>query len=276
MVTLAISSLPTILWKEITGEIPIWHTWVRLGLLAIFLAASFLFEAIKPLRHYFLIFFILLSLEWGFGWLGGQGERFHDTMLGIQLRRFCIALLILVVMLLIKRRREAFFLVKGQLDAPVEPVRWLGVKQGVTWYRFGTIITLVISIPIFVFLVIAGQPSLGMLAQVVTILPAVLLFSAMNAFSEEISYRAAPISTLLNPVGGQQALLLTSVYFGLAHFYGVPYSIIGVLITGLLGWLLGKSMLETKGFFWAWFIHFIQDVMIFSFIATCSISIGGG
>jgi hypothetical protein len=43
MVTLAISSLPTILWKEITGEIPIWHTWVRLGLLAIFLAASFLY-----------------------------------------------------------------------------------------------------------------------------------------------------------------------------------------------------------------------------------------
>jgi len=38
---------------------------------------------------------------------------------------------------------------------------------------------------------------------------------------------------------------------------------------------LGKAMLETRGFTWAWFIHFIQDVLIFSFMAAGSISPGG-
>jgi uncharacterized protein len=34
-------------------------------------------------------------------------------------------------------------------------------------------------------------------------------------------------------------------------------------MTGFLAWLLGKSMLETKGLFWAWFIHFLPDAVIF-------------
>jgi hypothetical protein len=34
-------------------------------------------------------------------------------------------------------------------------------------------------------------------------------------------------------------------------------------MTGFLAWLLGKSVLETKGLLWAWFIHFLPDVVIF-------------
>lgn len=55
--------------------------------------------------------------------------------------------------------------------------------------------------------------------------------------------------------------------FGVGHFYGIPNGVVGVLLTGFLGWFLGKSMLETGGFFWAWLIHFMQDVVIFAFLA---------
>ena len=41
------------------------------------------------------------------------------------------------------------------------------------------------------------------------------------------------------------------------------------------GWLMGKSMLETRGFFWAWFIHFWMDIAVFSMIALGSITPGG-
>lgn len=34
-------------------------------------------------------------------------------------------------------------------------------------------------------------------------------------------------------------------------------------MTGFLAWLLGKSMLETRGIGWPWFIHFLPDVVIF-------------
>jgi len=33
---------------------------------------------------------------------------------------------------------------------------------------------------------------------------------------------------------------------------------------GKLGWLLAKSIAETERVFWAWCIHFTQDVIIFT------------
>ena len=34
-----------------------------------------------------------------------------------------------------------------------------------------------------------------------------------------------------------------------------------------MGWILGKAMLETRGLFWAWWMHFLSDLVIFVFIA---------
>jgi hypothetical protein len=34
------------------------------------------------------------------------------------------------------------------------------------------------------------------------------------------------------------------------------------ILAGFIAWFLAKSIHETKGFFWAWLIHFVQDVMI--------------
>jgi hypothetical protein len=33
-------------------------------------------------------------------------------------------------------------------------------------------------------------------------------------------------------------------------------------MAGFLGWLLAMSVVETRGFFLAWTIHFVQDVVI--------------
>jgi membrane protease YdiL (CAAX protease family) len=77
----------------------------------------------------------------------------------------------------------------------------------------------------------------------------------------------ARIRTLLGP---GQALLLTSALFGLGHWFGHPSGPSGVLMAGIAGWFWGKSMIETKGFFWAWVIHAIQDVVIVAFVVMAS------
>ena len=136
--------------------------------------------------------------------------------------------------------------------------------------------TLFISLGTLAFLVIAGRPAPDIARRALPFLPMVLLAAALNAFSEEITYRASFLSVLEGPVGRRQALRLTAVYFGILHYYGVPYGVIGVVLAGLLGWILGKSMQETHGMFWGWFIHFWQDVWIFSFLAIGSITPGGG
>ena len=105
--------------------------------------------------------------------------------------------------------------------------------------------------------------------------PAVLLFAAMNAFNEEMTYRSTMIAGLEKVVGSKHALWNAALFFGIGHYFGVPYGVVGVLMATFLGWFLGKAMIETRGFFWAWLIHFLQDVLIFSFMAAGSISPGG-
>lgn len=41
-------------------------------------------------------------------------------------------------------------------------------------------------------------------------------------------------------------------------------------MAGLMGWLLAKSVAETNGIFWAWTIHFLQDVVIISALALAA------
>lgn len=68
---------------------------------------------------------------------------------------------------------------------------------------------------------------------------------------------------------------MVAAHFGIGHYYGVAYGLIGVLLAGFLGWILARSMQQTRGMFWAWFVHFWQDVLIFSFLAVGSITAGG-
>ncbi len=282
--TLLVSNLPDILWREVTGRDASWVFWPKIALLAILLAASLYWKEIRPLRPYLFVFLVLYLVEQASTVIAQAPlwkERFNSTaftiqMLGNQLLRFGVAWVMALTLYILKWRRADFYFVKGQLDAPVKPVPWLGMDKPESWKRFGKILSIAISLGTLAFLVITGRPSLEVLLKSLVYLPAVVVFAAMNAFSEEMSYRCTLLSTSQPVVGDDQALLLSAAFFGIGHFYGVPYGLIGVLMAGLLGWLLGKSMLETHGFAWAWFIHFLQDVMIFAFIAIGSIVPGGG
>jgi uncharacterized protein len=281
---LIVSTLPTILWNELGGGAPDWLFWAKVGFTGLLVLVTFLWTTIRPLRMFLITINVLYLAEWGFTsigqtpvWInlfGSQNTPFTLSMLGTQLLRLCVALVMVVYLWAFKHNRRGFFLVKGQTDATAAPIPLI-MSRPTSWSKLGPILCLCVSLGLLVFLVIAGRPSLSVLGIAIPLLPAVLLLAGMNAFSEEMNYRASFLSTLPGDIGSNQSLLITASYFGIGHYYGVPYGMIGVLMAGLLGWLLGKSMLETKGFFWAWLIHFIQDVLIFSFMAIGSVTPGG-
>jgi len=245
---------------------------------------TFLWKDIRSLRAFFGLFIVLILSQWlilsRLNQLpildkGASNPSFSVSMLTEQGLKLLVTLIVIGFLFLIKHDRKAFFLVAGNGGAEVEGLRWLGVKPGEKWRKFGLVAGLCISLGTLLFLVLGGRPSLDNLGQVLTLFPAVLLAAALNAFNEEMTYKASFLSILENEVGKQQALLLMAAYFGFAHYYGVPYGVIGVVMAGILGWLLGKSMLETRGLFWAWFIHLLQDILIFTFLAIGPITPGG-
>lgn len=96
----------------------------------------------------------------------------------------------------------------------------------------------------------------------------VIPFAATNAFTEEVIFRLSYVTMGENETNSSlYGLIMGSIVFGIIHYWGVvPNGIFGVLISALLGNFLAKSIQETKGFYWAFIIHFLLDIVIFIFI----------
>ncbi len=164
-------------------------------------------------------------------------------------------------------RRKDAFLVRGQLDAPITPVKWLGFPKPEPWTHFGTKWIVFLGIGMVVLLNIFGTVHWDALVTSVGMLPVILILAALNAFNEEVTYRSAQLAPLEPAVGSRQALWIVAVLFAVSHYYSAVNGVAGVILTIFMGWMLTKAMLETRGFFWSWLIHFTQDVIIFWFIA---------
>ncbi len=98
------------------------------------------------------------------------------------------------------------------------PVRRLGIRGGESWRTFAWIFALVAGFGVLLPTLLSIRVSGETMGRAVPLLPSVLFFAAVNALTEEIYFRASFLSTLHDVVGKTHTLLLTSVYFGLAHW----------------------------------------------------------
>ena len=284
-VTPTVSLTPNILFQVSTGHTPPWLFGAKLALLGVMILVGLLCSKARPLSVFCIMLAMLFLMEGLQGrleasaqwqqWFGGFGALFATQMLGAQVLRVGVAMVMIAVLLFLQYRPRDFFLVKGNLNGTAAPVRWLGIDKPMGWRRLGMISSLCISLGLLAFLLIGGRPSWAAAGKALPVFPMVLILAAMNAFAEEVSFRSTLLGSLRNSVDQRQAVLLTAAFFGIAHYYGVPYGLVGVLMAGFLGWFLGKAMTETKGLFWPWFIHFLQDVLVFSFMAIGAVAPGG-
>ena len=155
----------------------------------------------------------------------------------------------------------------GKINAHILPAPQVGInpKPSDTWMNVGFNFLVVIS------LVTAGviyfqSPTEGSISVKAFMLnlPTVVLFALCNAFVEESITRFAPIVLLKDKIADNHIAIISAFLFGFAHYWGSPGGVTGILVASFLGWLLAKSIIETKGIFWAFLIHFVQDVIILS------------
>ncbi len=283
---LVASSLPLILFREVYGSEPYWLAWVSSGTLVAILLATILRKSLRSITSFVFLICLLYFLGYGAGWQWGlvpfvrsssawiswtSSLPWAVSQLATHVLRLTPAIAVMSFLLLKGRHRKDFFLTVGKIDAPVEPSKLIGMKKPQPWTRIGSIFALVFAAGTISFLMISAPPTLGTFVRALPLVPVAILIAGINSFNEEFTLRAAPLSELVQALGKQQALLITTVYFGLGHFYGIPNGVLGVALASFLGWFLGKSLLETKGLFWAWTIHFVQDVFIFTFLAFAAL-----
>jgi membrane protease YdiL (CAAX protease family) len=100
------------------------------------------------------------------------------------------------------------------------------------------------------------------------IVPAILVAAAMNSFAERTLFAALPLRELTDAVSKSKTLLILAAFFGLSHYTGTPGGPLGVLLTGILGWVLAKVIIETRSIVAAWIVHFCLDILIFAAVLT--------
>ena len=136
-----------------------------------------------------------------------------------------------------------------------------------TWRRLGILWAVGITVGTATAMWFALGSQLDDVSVLLWSLPAIAVLAATNTVNEEFGYRNVPLAVLPPVLGRRAALAATGLLFGLAHYYGNPPGASGVALSAFLGVLLAKSMVETGGSKWAWTIHWLQDMVIFSFLA---------
>jgi membrane protease YdiL (CAAX protease family) len=139
-----------------------------------------------------------------------------------------------------------------------------GKDQETSWQIWGAIMAIGFTIGTAMFMSFDVIANKGMInGTFFKLFPLVMLFAATNAWTEEILSRFVIVAGLFGKIRPAAICWVSAVIFGIPHFIGTPGGLFGVVMTGFLGWLLAKSVIETKSIGWALFIHFLLDIVIF-------------
>ncbi len=247
-------------------EPPLWLGFANLAVLVLLVAISSTVASWRPLRGYFLA---LLAFAAG----GMIADSVAATLvLGRVARMFANTFLELIPCALLALTLTGsgltwrdVFLARGDMAAPAR------LPWGTTsWRWYGPVLTLVLAGGLAVQLTLTLHPDMHMLGRAMVALPLAIAFSVVNAVQEEFRFRAVFLARLMPAVGVTHALFVSSLLFGLEHWYGHPGGPSGVMLSGFAGYLWARSMVETRGSAWAWIIHALMDVVIFAFLVMAN------
>lgn len=163
---------------------------------------------------------------------------------------------------LLNKQNFANYFSFGQISAAGQELKLLGIKQGDSWTKTGLSLSIIISLVTATFLYFQLKQANPNWISLQSGILWIVLFSLTNSFGEEMIFRLGIVSPLRDQLLPTTIFLISGVLFAIPHFAGMPDGIVGVTLAGILGFILAKSMHETNGFFWAWLIHFLQDVII--------------
>ena len=275
--TLLLSKFPLVVARDMLRiDIPsINYVWIALAVLLWFI--TYVWRPLQPLRGYFLIMGVILLVTFVFDpfvkgtvmWKNLFSNASSMSILfGERILLLFESLIVISILFLMGMSRKQAFLTVGHLRAPLGGESKLSDRKQLSWALFGTVMAILLGGLFFWFLSSQNQISNLNVTAILSLLPLILASAALNAISEEVTYRAAPLATLVPVVGPVHAIWLTSLWFGFGHYYGgIPSGPVGLIQTGLLALLLGKAMLDTRGLGWSWIIHVVLDTVIYFFIA---------
>jgi membrane protease YdiL (CAAX protease family) len=275
------SMVPAVIFRQFVPALPTesvlpsWLAWTQVIVLAVLLALSWVWSAVKPLRGlvlallafcvgtFFLNPLIMERTGWS-NWLQQLpwGAALVASVLGGRLIPVVLMALTLIGSGL---GRKDLFLTRGDINAPAQRSRLLWIKEPKPWIPVARQFILAYIIVLVSVVWLSVHPDLSKISQVLVYLPAIIIAAAINALAEEFKFRSVLLARLGSLVKSGQAILMTAVLFTSLHYYtGTPSGPLGAVAVMFLGWVAAKSMIETRGIVWAFIFHFLADFVIYA------------
>jgi membrane protease YdiL (CAAX protease family) len=271
------TTVPEIIWQESGHQVGCWFTTIESCLVLATALLAIWIRSLRPLTR-FLVAVALLNVAWScispaLAALPAVRAVTDHASWGARLfraRTFTLSGAILVSFTLIGSgiRRRDLFLCWGNPAAPAEPIPFLGLRKPVPWTWLGPAFILVFAVVLAPYLYLTVHPNFSFSERIVRAFPWSIAVALLNAVSEEFQFRSVLLAHLRGIFRPAETILLTAVFFGLGHYFGQPSGPLGVLMAGFAGWIWARSMIETRGGVWAFVIHFVQDLVIFTFLAV--------
>ncbi len=183
--------------------------------------------------------------------------RLHsDTFINgiLQYQIFALLLATLVCFITLRTNPSSKELLDfGNLSVIASKEIWMGINGKTSWLKNGISLLLFISFGTGIFMY-------GGLEQTQSLDN----FSWSFILSEELIFRVGINGNLQGYLEPKFIFLISAIIFGLPHWGGNPSGPVGVIMAGVLGYILSKATYETKGIGLALIIHFVQDIIIFT------------
>ena len=194
--------------------------------------------------------------------------KFHqnDFINSIAKHQLLAILVATIVVVLITKLNpdNKHFLNIGNLNVIAEKEKWLGINGKSTWKTNGLQLLFFVSIPTAIFMFLALKYTNSLNNFQLYFIPLINLFALINSLTEELIFRFGIVGGLYTHSPKLMILIISAILFGLPHYFGWPSGFAGIFMAGMLGYILCKATIETKGISIAWTIHFVQDVIIFT------------
>ena len=156
----------------------------------------------------------------------------------VQAPKVVAAFVMMAVLALLGYRRQEFFVSSG--------------AHRKSWIGSGVVAALVVGLVLYLQTTSAEAKGA---AGAIRYLPLALVLAAMNSFAEEMLYRGVLLGPLLRQVSANQAILMTAVLFGIAHYHGTPSGFPGMALTFIAGWVFQPRHSGNRDILLPWFLR---------------------
>ena len=251
------------------------------GKLAFLAIMAIICRIMKPWRDIWQLAAVLLVINASF-WLDTQIRNadwwrilfrnagyFADVASSVAVKVIGIMPVMAILLLLLNKPARGF-LAPGNLSAKAKAIVWLGIPED--RFRWGWLaavsgILIMLGTTLLALITITGFRVPTGMDRWLSNLPLIMGLALVNSFCEGLVFRSAIMGPIRDVFPKFFVTLMPALFFGIAHYQGIPGGWLGAAMSGLLGWYMSRSVYEPNGFATGWIIHFWQDLAIFTTLA---------